>query len=271
MRLEQVVAQLAAHADVDGIVVMGSAATGALSPASDYDLLVVLSTFREPLFQTVTEVDGRFAEFYFVSTTSIDAIVMTDDLPRLAREERGLFGGTLLGWIKTGTIAFDRHGALDRARQRVRSSWYSPVGAEERYLAWFRVNYDLAQTTRMAASDDPTYATAVDLRLLYTISDLWRFYFRLRDIPSGGEKADIRYLREHDPDVLERFQGLLAEPARQRKLMLYRELAAVVLAPVGGLWPQGATAVQLQPGADTGPEAVARALAVWRSLVGDRS
>jgi predicted nucleotidyltransferase len=268
--LAALIARLSDQDAVDGIVVMGSAATGKLAATSDYDLLVILASCQAPLLLVVTEIGGRFSELYFASTSLIDAVIASENLASLVRDERALFGGTMLDWIRTAAIVFDRHGRLSRARDRLAGEgWYSDVTAEERYLAWFQINYNLAHTSRMAASPDSVYALAVDLRLLYTISDLWRLWFRLRNIPSRGEKGDIRYLETHAPAVLEQFRGLLSEVDRSHKLALYRELAALVLEPVGELWPEATTAIQLQPGADTSPAAIAHAQVVWQSLAGE--
>jgi hypothetical protein len=53
----------------------------------------------------------------------------------------------------------------------------------------------------------------------------------------------------------------LAATDRARKVALYEQLAALTLAPLGGLWLDDATAVQPQGGAESGPRAIERALA----------
>jgi hypothetical protein len=119
----------------------------------------------------------------------------------------------------------------------------------------------------MLASPDPVYQTTVDLRLLYTIMEVWQAYFRLRRLPSLGEKHDIRYLAAHDPEYLDLFRCCLAEPDRAHKFELYRRLAEVALAPVGGLWQEGTTAIQLRGETQWQPDTVDNALAFWQELV----
>ena len=265
--LEQVIRRLAAHDAVDGVVVMGSAAHDALSAASDYDLLVVLADRSAPLFLTVTTIAGRMAELYFVDAAAIDAIAESDDLPALARI-RSMLGGAVLAWLETGRLAFDRSGRLACARSAVGAqSWFVPASADEKYNAWFSVNYNLAHNRRMLTLDDPVYQTAVDLRLLYMLSDLWLHYFRIRAIPWQGEKPAIRYVQAHDPSFLDLLRVCLAETDRGRKMARYEELARHVVAPIGPIWAAGTTAVQLDTGAAGDPGAVEAALAFWAELV----
>ena len=119
----------------------------------------------------------------------------------------------------------------------------------------------------MLASDDPVYLMAVDIRLLYSLPEVFVGYSRARDLPWRGEKELIRYLQRHDPRFLDIFRQCIAETDRERKVVLYEQAAALALAPVGGLWPQEATAVQLQSGAAWQSDAVESALAFWERLV----
>ena len=268
MALDEVIRRLSRHPAVDGILVMGSTAGDAMRPESDYDLLVVLAGTDAPLFLIVTTIDHRLGEIYFTPATEIDAILASGDLATLARDHLRL-GGTLLAWLHHGQIVFDRSQRLRRAQERLASgSWHTPAGVAGHYAAWFSINYNLRQTRRMLAADDPVYHTAVDLRLLYTLFDLWTAYFRVRDLAPQGEKKEIRYLAAHDPAYLELFRRGLAEPDRWRKFELYVQLARQTLAPVSDLWPEDATAVQLRAEVEPTPPAVANALRFWNELLG---
>ena len=55
---------------------------------------------------------------------------------------------------------------------------------------------------------------------------------------------------------------------RAEKVALYGRLVEQTMAPAGGLWTDGATAVELAPGTAWEHDAVGRALAFWRDLVG---
>jgi hypothetical protein len=107
---------------------------------------------------------------------------------------------------------------------------------------------------------------AVDIRLLYSLPEVFVGYSRARGLPWRGEKELIRHLQRHDPHSLDLFRQCIAETDRERKVALYEQAAALALEPVGGLWPQEATAVQFQGGAVWRSDTVENALAFWDSL-----
>ena len=57
------------------------------------------------------------------------------------------------------------------------------------YRAWHKINYDRQHNGRMLASDDPDYATALDVRLLYGLDDVFTGYFAIRNLRWEGEKS----------------------------------------------------------------------------------
>ncbi len=75
MTLDAVIARLAGRDVVDGILLMGSTATGALTPTSDYDLLLVLDEPPTPLRMVNTWVDGRLTEVYCTTVRALERIV----------------------------------------------------------------------------------------------------------------------------------------------------------------------------------------------------
>jgi hypothetical protein len=267
MTLDVVIARLSSHGAVDGILVMGSGGTDKMHPASDYDLYVLLARQPAPLYLVLTAIDGRLAEIYFNSVEVFDGYLAADE----DSDTQGL-DMTVVRWLQTGHITFDRSGRLAKGREKFsEGEWVRPADELARYQVWFSVNYNLRQTKRMLASPEPVYQTTVDLRLLYTIMEVWSAYFKLRDIPAMGEKGEIRYLAEHDPDYLAMFRACLSERDRTRKVDLYEQLAGHALAPMGGLWAPDATAVQFRPGTDWQPGIADEALVFWSDLVGGGS
>src|SRR5438034_9920673 len=122
LALNEVIARLALHDPVDGVLLMGSTGQKTLSPASDYDLVVGLASQPEPIALLHTVIDQRLAEVYFCSTATLDQI---------AGEHNSAQGGTLPSvgdqvafytWLQTGRIAFDRSGRLARAQQHLRAT-----------------------------------------------------------------------------------------------------------------------------------------------------
>jgi hypothetical protein len=243
--LDKVVARFRAHEAVDGLVLLGSTREGqAQTPTSDYDILVVLSRMPAPLHVALTVIDGRLADLLFVKSTAIERLL--DWEPPVVSASS--WDGRLVRWLAAGQIVFDRAGQLARAQARVRAGeLQAEVPGGELYAGWFGVNYNLRQTKRLLASDDPVALLVLDLRLLYCVADLYPAYFNARGIPYPGEKAMIQHLQAHDTAYLELLRRYLAATDRREKVSLYEKLAARTLAPLGGLWPEGSTAVQLDP------------------------
>ncbi len=270
LTLDEVIGRLARHAAVDGVVVMGSASTGALTPTSDYDLFVIMSVMPEPLYMVLTTIEGRLAEVYFTTTVEIDQIQALD------RPTYGDADETVaILWLQTGQIAFDRSGRLDRLRRKVQADpWPDMARANETmaadiYAYWWKINYNLRQTRRMLASDDPVYLMAVDIRLLYSLPEVFVGYARARRMVWRGEKELIRYLQQQDQTFLDLFRGCITETDRARKVALYEWAAALALTPVGGLWPPEATGVQIHTDPAFQPTQIEHALTFWQSLTGD--
>lgn len=263
LTLDQAIARLARRKAVDGIVIIGSAGRNALTPTSDYDLLVVLADMPVPLHVALTRIDRRLTDVIFISVADVDRLLTGEAQTVSAASEEG----KLVWWLQTGRIAFDRSGRLRRAQAWTQSGPRFHMASEgELYSAWFGINYDVIQTKRMLASADPAYLMMVDLRLLFSLHDLWLDYFRVRKLLYPGKQA-ILYLADHDPHYLELFRQCLAEITRERKVQLYEQLARLTIAPVGDLWEEGRTAVQLKPGVEWRPEMVEDALAFWEGLI----
>ena len=174
------------------------------------------------------------------------------------------FEAARLRWIQTGQILFDRSGRLERARAVLsKGEWFTPPSAGEIYDAWFATNYDLAQTRRLFLSHDPVLMMKIDLRMLFMLDQLWMRYFLVRRLAGMSEKQRIRWMMASDAPFFARFQACLAEGDRKRRFELYTELARSALEPVGGVWPEEMTAVQLVGGAD--PHLAEKQLNLWES------
>ena len=267
MTLDAVIARLAAHDVVDGILLMGSTASGALTPTSDYDLLLVLDEPPAPLRMVNTWVDGRLTEVYCTTVRALERIVADPASWPDAGEE-----GIVVTWLRSGRIAHDRAGRLGRARETARAAPPPTLpGEREIYGAWGKIGFNVAQMRRYLASDDPVAREAVDLRLLYSLAEVVVHYFTVRRLPWRGEKPALHYLAAHDPSFLDHLRQCLAETDRRRKVERYEELARRTLAPVGGVWEAGTTMVAPGAGYGAGTETEAgsaeEALAFWQRLV----
>ena len=261
LSLETVIARLAAQDALEGVLLLGTTGSGALTPRSDYDVLVVTAA-PTPLWHVLTTVDGRLTEVYVVPMAEIAAlgamipfVAHTDSRPAL-----------LARWLLRGRIVADRSGRLAHAHAQLQTGGYRfTVWSEaELYRYWFKINYDLRETERLLpAADDPVRATTIDMRLLYCLPEVWVSYFRFRGLPWDGDKAAIAYLTQHDPAFLAAFRACHATSDLRQRLTCYRDLAAQATAPVGGLWRAEVGGIQLADNTAWSLETLRWGLSLW--------
>ncbi|MBN1249310.1 MAG: hypothetical protein JXC32_16745 [Anaerolineae bacterium] len=259
LSLDEVLARLAKNQIVEGVLTIGTTSDNRLSPSSDYDIVIVVPSLGDLEPYGVTHIDGRLTDLLFVTTAQLEEILALTE-PVDSRD----WLGRIIRWFEGGTIAFDREGRLRAVRHKVRTvSCLLPLDNDAR-AGWWRVNYNLAQTRRMLAADDPVYLIAADLRMaLYGPTDLLFNYFDIRNLPWSGDKDAVRYLCANDRDYLDLFRRFIAEGDRSRKIALYQALALHTVAPVGGLWEEGTTALaSRQTDSESG-----RALDFWDDLI----
>ena len=252
--LAEVVARLSQHPRVEGMMQIGSRATASFNPASDYDLVIVLTDSPQPWYVGVTSIDSRFTDLLFVARSALTTIAT---LARPLAFDDVLT--PIVRWLQQGQILFDRSQQLAQAQHHVSAAdWIADVSDTAVFGTWFALNYNLAQARRLLQADDPLYHATVDIRMaLYGHMDVWRSYFTIRKLSQAGEKSAIRYLQQHDVAFLTLYQRFIGETNRARKFELYEQAAAHVVSPVGNLWTPHTTAMNVP---DT--------LNVWNELLG---
>lgn len=235
-------------------MLIGSLAANSFHAASDYDLVIFVSNAPQLWYVGVTSIDQRFTDLLFVDGAA---------LPRITALEHSLTARDeltpIVRWLQRGVIHFDRHHALAQAKQHVADEhWIKPASDDDVFGAWFSLNYNLAQTRRMLFASDPLYQATAEIRMaLYGYMDVWWGYFTVRKIQESGEKQALRYLQTYDAEFLAIYQQFMLEQDRFRKFQLYEQTAAIVVAPVGGIWEPGTTAMN-----------VPNTLAIWNHLLG---
>ena len=261
MSLAQLSSQLALNEVVAGVVWVGTTGTDRLAAHSDYDVLLFMRQMPVPLHVLLTTVGGVLTDVIFSELAVIDRILMCDDLSELTAMD-----GNVMFWLGNGRIVHDAEGRIQQAQSRLQSeSWATAVDPREAYQTQHKINYNWLQTRRMLTADNKVYDTAVDMRLLYMLSELMVGYFTVRGLRWNGEKSAVRYWRVHDPQFLALFKQCLSEAKRHQKFALYEALARLALAPVGGLWSEPATSVSLA--GEWSIDDVATAVAFWQSLI----
>lgn len=75
---EEVIARLATHTAVDGLLSIGSLSRSELTPSSDYDLLVLLREAPLPLQVALTSIDRRLADIIFVNVVELEHLLPED-------------------------------------------------------------------------------------------------------------------------------------------------------------------------------------------------
>jgi hypothetical protein len=237
--LDDLIALLARHAAMDGIVLIGTTGTAALTPTSDYDLLLIFEVLPAPLRIVTTWLGERLTEVYCTTRLAVERVAAhASSWPDDSEE------GTLVTWLRDGRIAYDRDGSVATAQERVRREPQPALATDRKmYEARRKIAYNVVQLERYLSADDSVSAVAVDLRLLYSVFEVALHYFTVRRLPWRGEKPAVRYWTENDPQFLDLLRRCLAAPDRKHKAALYKELASRALAPVGGLWERGSTFV----------------------------
>ncbi|MDE2769206.1 MAG: hypothetical protein OXO54_07670 [Chloroflexota bacterium] len=262
--LDDVVRRLGSHPDVEGVALGGSGRNSRLTGASDIDLLIVVVEKWSNLRVGVTWIEDRMGDLLFATASEVESIADAE-----AAQSADGWVCRVAAFLASARVLVDLGGRLVRA-QRAAQQWpdatFAPTQSDA-YGAWHKINYDREHNRRMLASDDPDYATALDVRLLYGLADVFTGYFAIRSLRWEGEKAALRFLREYDPGFLECFGRCIAERDQIAKFALYDQLCKKATAPVGGVWRHEPTSAHLRDPESATPEAHAAATAFVQSLV----
>lgn len=105
MTLDEVLARLAESDLVDGILLLGSTATGALRSTSDDDLLRVLQALPAPLRLVTTTVDRWPTEVSCMTVRAIERIIATPAAWPASSEEQ-----VVVGWLREGELPITARG-----------------------------------------------------------------------------------------------------------------------------------------------------------------
>lgn len=163
-----VINKLTQHTSVMGVLTLGSTASGPISPASDYDLLLILSANPHPLHVLLTTINGRLTDVLFAAEALLARATTPDYQPA------SVYEAVLLERLRTGKIVFDRNGRVQQAQQLLGDQpQYQPISDETVYdRVLHGINYNYQHNKRYFLSTQPDYHLALDIRLLYKVHPL---------------------------------------------------------------------------------------------------
>ena len=267
MSLDELIVRLRRRDSVDGIMVLGSMARKELTPASDYDLVIVMSELAAPIDMGHTIVDGRDTDLRFLTVEELDDMIETERPvnPYVSN------GRTLLR-MGDGRIEKDESGGLERARRKVLGGVKLELLDDYlKYDRWWLTNMFLRITKRLGRSDDPVYIQVVDLHVNGMLDYLMVDYFNFRDLLWKGEKDAVRYWTSHDPEFLRLFMSCLRESDTSLKVALLGTLCALAADPLGPIWEDDHASMHIRPDDEQTQdisEVSRTALDFWEGLVG---
>ena len=217
MKLEEVLARLRNSDQIDGLMIIGSAARNELTLSSDYDLVILFPDLPVPIDIGQTFIDKRVTDLNFITVEEVDRFLETEEpiSPYTTN-------GRILLRMGDGRIELDRSDRLKRAREKVLGGAEVKLFTEqEKHSRWWMMNLFLRIDKRLSVSNDSVNVDAVDLMLNGMLDYLMVDYFNFRDLLWKGEKEAIRYWTIEDPGYLGSFMECLKEGDTRRKLDLY--------------------------------------------------
>ncbi len=256
-QLQKIIESLQGKAAVDAVLLTGSSGQKSL-PYSDIDLVIILTENTPNIKALYTWLDGTFADIFFFDARDIKKLLDSASVPA---NDAALLA-SLYVWTKKGTIQFDKSGHLTKLQAK---DLRLEVPAEQQAEAWQAMNYNYEANTRYYKSGDPLYQTALELRLLYSVSQLMTAYFMFRGLPWEGEKLALAYLQEHEPALYREFLQLVKSVNMDEKFAHYCAMVALVVTPDFPLWTR--QEILPQPKGRSAMKQEAELTAFWKSLI----
>src|SRR3989344_678516 len=193
--LDEIVKNLEAKPEVDAVFLTGSYGARTSNSHSDLDLVIVLNKNSDGLKSVYTWIDDRFADIFFFDWTDLDRLARTKDYPANAWDT------VLVSWLQKASVFFDKSKKLSKLIDKMKSVNGFSASVKEQRDFWQKINYNFVANERYFKSDNPLCHEALEIRLLYSVSELICGYFILRNIPWRGEKEAITYLKKSKPDI----------------------------------------------------------------------
>jgi hypothetical protein len=249
--LPQTIEKLKLHQDVDAVFLTGSQGNEH-KPYSDIDLVIILNKHAYDLTSLYTWIDDKFADIFFFDQADLERIDTTKELPGNAMD------AVFVSWLQKATIQFDKTGKLTDLKNKADElNKKVSIPKSEKDLFWQKINYNFVANTRYFESNDTTYHEALEVRLLYSVSEVFTGYFEFRGILWRGEKSAMKYLKENDTNFYNVFIAYTKAVDLSDKFNKYSDLVKMVFTDGYKLWSKG----------DVLPQAKDRAKADEKELI----
>lgn len=234
--LQNIIENLKKKEQVDAVFLTGSRGVTKKS-YSDIDLIIILKENTVRIESVYTWINDTFADIFFFDHNDLKEIENAPWLPT------NKMIGNLFSWLKDGDIEFDKSGELTKLQSKTKEL---KIDRADKENYWWNINYNFETNTRYFKSKDPLYHEALELRLLYSVSQLISGYFAFRDIPWRGEKNAIKYLKEKDMTFYEYFVRYSKSSVLKDKFEYYEQMVKYVFVSEYSLWSREKTYAKLK-------------------------
>jgi predicted nucleotidyltransferase len=244
---------------VDGILLMGSSATGTMNKFSDIDITLIVKHVPEHTLGITTFVEHRFTEIYIYTVDEVKILINKNNINPDVKE------GWIFNWIKDGKIVVDKSGLLEKVKEKSSTLDLDKVSDFLILSSIGKVNYNFIQNKRYFNSSSQLHLKALQVRLLYSLADVFVAYFNTRRLHWTGEKQAIKYLEQNDRVFLGLFENYQTCTKLEEKMELYENMAELALKPIGGLWKTEVVSVIAE--GDFNKETLNTSLSYWKNLL----
>jgi len=256
--LETIISNLKTKPEVDAVFLTGSHGKDR-KPYSDIDLVIILNTNDQKLNSLYTWVDDTFTDVFFFDHSDIERIDSAKEIPG------NTLDGVLVSWLGKATIQFDKSGKISALKGKVHTLGdLVKIPQSEKDQFWQKINYNLVANTRYFESHDPIYHEALEIRLLYSVSEVFTGYFEFRDILWRGEKNALKYLKENDIPFYSAFVSYTKATGLKQKFDRYSEMVSLVFPNGYRTWQK--TEIAPQP-KDRSKADIKALIVYWQELI----
>lgn len=201
--LETIIKNLSQKPEVDAVFLTGSLGNETHTSNSDIDLIIILKENNLAIESVFTWIDGVFADAYFFDQSNIKNLIESKFITSESDEVSNKINHLLYAWIKKGEIKFDHSGELTKLKSIDKE--FASISEEKKWNLWVNVNYNFEANTRYFNAKDTKYHEALEMRLLYSVSQVIGAYFDFVNEQWKGEKMSIKYFKENDMNFYNTF------------------------------------------------------------------